>query len=275
MEKGMLWVPPAAGEQFPSAAAKHDAIAEEYEGQYDIPYWRLYDALTWAHMSEALSSLGGGRLLDAGGGTGRWARRLTGLGFDVDVVDPAERMLAVGAELAAREGLAERLRFIHGEVCDLPVGDAQYDAVICQGNPVSYCADAERALGELARAAKPGATVVVSVHNTAALLQYFCFLTGRLDLDAARALAETGQTTIDFPIRAFTPAELVRLCEAAGLRVQSLVGKQAVSGFVQTDAYQARLAEDFDAVVELEKQFWRDPSVVGLASHLEVACVRA
>ena len=275
--KPNLWIPPANGQHFKNAAEKHNAIANEYEPQYNTLYWKLYDAITWDHMSNhILSSAKGKSLLDAGGGTGKWARKFAKNGFSVEVVDPADNMRKVGQAKAQEENLSDKVHFQFGDIVNIPFEDEHFDAVICQGNPVSYCSNPYKAISEIARCAKKGAPVIISVHNKLAMIQYFCFFMGKITLEQAIDLSETSKVVIDYPIKAFTPDELKQQCELNGLKVVSLIGKQCISGFAQTPHYLSMLEseEGFEKVLNLEKTYWDDTSIIGLSGHLEVACVK-
>ena len=275
--KSKLWIPPANGQHFKNAAEKHNAIANEYEPQYNTLYWKLYDAITWDHMSNYVLSLAKGKsLLDVGGGTGKWARKFAKNGFSVEVVDPADNMRKVGQEKALEEKLDKKVKFHYGDVVNIPFGNELFDAVICQGNPVSYCSDPYKAISELARCAKKGAPIVISVHNKLAMIQYFCFYMGKISIDQAIGLSESSDVVIDYPIKAFTPDELREQCELNGLKVVSLIGKQCISGFAQTPHYLSMLENDesFEKVLNLEKTYWSDKSIIGLSGHLEVACIK-
>lgn len=271
-----LWIPPASGNHYATAADKHDAIANEYEAQYNTLYWKIYDAITWDHMSNAILPVGGGRLLDAGGGTGKWAREFAKRGFSVDVVDLADKMRAVGEENAKQENLDDKIEFHRGDVCEIPFENEVFDAVICQGNPVSYSSDPYKAISELSRVAKKNAPVVISVHNQLAMIHYFCFFMGKITIDQAVELADTSKVVVDYPIKAFTPAELKAECEKNGLKVTSIIGKQSISGYVQSESYLSILdSEDgFKKAFELEKRYQHDESIMGLAGHLEIACIK-
>jgi SAM-dependent methyltransferase len=59
---------------------------------------------------------------------------------------------------AAREGIQERTEFKVGDVRDLPFESDLFDAVICE-SVLTFVEDKHRAIGELARVAKPGAYV--------------------------------------------------------------------------------------------------------------------
>lgn len=99
-----------------------------------------------------------GRALDVACGRGTVAVWLAQRGFAVDAVDAAPAGLALGARLAAREGVAVRWT-----EADLEAGlprsmlDGPYDAVVCQRyrNPALYPA--------LASVLAPGGLLVVTV----------------------------------------------------------------------------------------------------------------
>jgi len=75
-------------------------------------------------------------------------------------IDPSERMLEVGREKIARQGLAERIELRTGDAEALPFDDASFDAVsIAFG--IRNVPDRERALGEMARVTRPGGRVVI------------------------------------------------------------------------------------------------------------------
>ncbi|GGT47952.1 methyltransferase [Streptomyces kurssanovii] len=83
----------------------------------------LYHRLLLRHAPR-----GGGAALDVGCGTGRFARRLAGLGLDVDAVDPSAEVIA---EARARTAVGRGPRFVQGDItrADLPRG--HYDFISC------------------------------------------------------------------------------------------------------------------------------------------------
>lgn len=273
------WIPPRNGEKFFTAVDKHNAIAAEYEDQYNISYWKLYDRLTWDHMLDSIDIklLTNAVMLDAGGGTGKWSRAFVKLGIKhVELIDLAENMMWQGKKYAEDAGMADRIHFSKEDIISLPFENNTFDFVISQGNPVSYCSDPYKAISELARVAKPGAPVIISVHNKLAMLNYFCFLTGKFDIDAALEMAKTSKAITDYPVYAFTPDELRYVCEQNGLKVKSLIGKPCISGFVQSDSYLNILddPDGFEKTVELEKLYWDDYSCIGMGGHLQIVCIK-
>jgi 2-polyprenyl-3-methyl-5-hydroxy-6-metoxy-1,4-benzoquinol methylase len=99
----------------------------------------------------------GGRALDVACGRGTVAVWLAGRGFAVDAVDVSPVALEAGRELAAREGVPERVRWwLHDLDTGLP-GAGLYDVVVCQRfrDPAHY--------PELVARLAPGGLLVVTV----------------------------------------------------------------------------------------------------------------
>ena len=95
----------------------HDKIAETYEKSYKEPYWQLYFAVTWHHLQKFLPKTQGAKILDAGGGTGVWSRKLAAVGYDVICYDLSEKMLEMGLKLAEEEGFEKKIELGTYNIC--------------------------------------------------------------------------------------------------------------------------------------------------------------
>jgi SAM-dependent methyltransferase len=119
-----------------------ETVAAEYERHRpDYPE----EALRWAAAQLRLAS--GARVLDVGAGTGKLARGLVGLGFEVVAVEPGAPMLeqlrTAVPEAEALEGAAE----------SIPLPDA--DVVAGFAGQAFHWFDRERAVPELHRVIRP------------------------------------------------------------------------------------------------------------------------
>jgi len=74
--------------------------------------------------------------------------RLTGL-------DISREMLRRSRANAAKEGLAERATYVHGDACSMPFEEASFDAVFANGGLHEW-SDPTAVFGEIARVLKPG-----------------------------------------------------------------------------------------------------------------------
>jgi deazaflavin-dependent oxidoreductase (nitroreductase family) len=98
----------------------------------------------------------GQRVLDVGGGLGGPARTLAAeLACDVTVVDLTESYCRVGEDLTRRTGLADRVRFRHGDALALPFEAGVFDVVWTQHSSMNV-GDKPRLYGELGRVLRPG-----------------------------------------------------------------------------------------------------------------------
>jgi SAM-dependent methyltransferase len=131
----------------------------------------------------------GKRWLDVGCGTGALGGMILAMASpaQVDAVDRSEGYVAYAREQAKDP----RVRFEVADAQALPSGDAAYDAVV-SGLALNFFPDPARAVVEMARVARAGATVAAYVWDYAGrmeLMRHFWDAAGALD-PAARDLDE-------------------------------------------------------------------------------------
>ena len=250
----------------------HNKIAEEYESSYTEPYWQLYFDVTWHTLQKYLPDKEGARILDAGGGTGYWSRKLAKKGFYIVCTDIAQKMLEVGSKLAEKEQLSKKIEFKLADITDMNCfDDNSFDMVLAQGDPVGYCSNPPKAIKELSRVAKKGAHVTVSVDN------FFPQL-GRLipnnNPEQIDSLLKSHITEFPggFPQYNFTVDELNSLFERAGLEVLEITGKLVFTNFITPGKINDLLsdAQFYRRLFELETKFNNTPSIVGLSNHIQI-----
>ena len=224
----------------------YNRIADDYDKEYDTTYMRLYNEITWSNMKRFLPKKKGTVVLDAGGGTGHWAIRLAQSGFKVILTDISDTMLNVAQRKIERENLQHKIETRLVDIRDMSCFPPEhFDLVMAQGDPVSYCLDAEKAVSELARVVKTNGHVIISVDNKYAMIPRFIrektfdklteFLrTGILEqeeIPGARARSLVGS----FRFQVFTPEELKSLFRTCGLKVVRMIGKPILTRLIPRD----------------------------------------
>lgn len=139
-----------------------DLVAREY-ASLDRCTMRRLDRTGWLRdagepvdtMLAALAEVRPGRVLDAGSGDGGLAALV--VGAQVVCLDQS----AAAAESARRRGLEA----VHGDIADLPFGDGEFDAVMCNWT-LYHLPDVDRGVAELARVLRPGGRFV-GIYNLA------------------------------------------------------------------------------------------------------------
>jgi SAM-dependent methyltransferase len=106
---------------------------------------------------------GNARALDLGGGAGRNAIPLTGLGWDVVGLDLSWPMLCAAASRVQEHRPGHRLHLILAPMDDLPIRSQSVELIIAHGiwNLARSGAQFRQALREAGRVAKPGAGLFV------------------------------------------------------------------------------------------------------------------
>ncbi|WP_327052246.1 class I SAM-dependent methyltransferase [Halomicrococcus gelatinilyticus] len=264
----------------------YDEFAEgEWERLDRDPVTRMEFENTVDYLDRYLPDAG--RVLDAGGGAGRYACWLAERGYDVTLVDLSSEQVAIAREKADERGLVDRVTAERGDVRDLDFDDDGFDAVCCLGGPLSHVVDdVERATAtaELRRVARDGAPVFVSVIGRLAMLRDVV----KFDLERSSGLlapiAEDGDYTAERVERhadgegwaechGFRADEFEAELTAAGLAVERLVGLETVASRMKRELADADpdAVADVRAVVELLRE---DRAAVDWSEHI-LAVARA
>ena len=122
-----------------------------------VPHNRLME-VEQATVLSLLPDVRGLIALDAGCGSGRYLRELRLRGARACGLDLSEAMLARVCEVGTP--------LIRADLCALPIGATSVD-VIVSGLALGDVADLELALSEMARALRPGGSVIYSVVHPA------------------------------------------------------------------------------------------------------------
>ncbi len=210
----------------------------------------------------------GSRVLDLGGGPGRYALHLAGRGDVVTLVDLSPELVAQAAARLGAAGLSATT--LVGDAADLSaVPGAPFDAVLALG-PLYHAADADelrRFIEQLAAVLRPGGVLLAAfIPRISAVSDFIARAAadpGRLAPGALRAAAVSGQLgSTHFP----HPQEVEDLLKSAFdvISIASLRGLGAGYGA------QLRALEGlpiFAEVLAVIDQTATRPDVIGLGWH--------
>ncbi|MFQ3661418.1 MAG: class I SAM-dependent methyltransferase [Chloroflexaceae bacterium] len=215
------------------------------------------------------------RVLDLGGGPGRYSVALALQGYAVTLVDVSAVQLARARAHAERSGV--RLEaIVQANVLSLPetIGDS-FDAVLLFG-PLYHLPDAserEQAVTAAYCRLRPGGLLAAAFVSRFAPFRDSACKDPLWILQDPAYTEQVLQTGIhvrgeDFVQVYFAhPTEVVPFMEAAGLTTQALIG---VEGIVagHEEQVNALSGEAWEAWVTLNERLGRDPALIGAADHL-------
>jgi SAM-dependent methyltransferase len=219
------------------------------------------------------------RILDAGGGPGRYTMVLAEQGYRVTLLDLSPRLLEIARSRIVELPTATQERIenvVEGSITDLEAfPDAGFDVTLCLGGPLSHLvegADRVRALAELRRVTKPGGLLFVSVMGRIgayrAAVQWLDWFDGCFP-----DVATTGTTVISpgkAPCHFFFPEELTGELTQAGLKVERLYGCQGIGAHLDEENLLA-LMDDPVRWPQWRRELLATcdhPAIVGVANHI-------
>jgi ubiquinone/menaquinone biosynthesis C-methylase UbiE len=204
--------------------------ADGYDLVDEQVYWRLSDELLWEALERYVlpSVPEGAKLLDAGGGTGRWSDRLLRHRKDMSGVlfDLSPDMTRHAAAKSVEHGYADRFKVLQGDLGQLneQVEDEQFDLAISFHNVLGFVDDVPSVLRQITAALKPGGQAVLVVPNRYHAV-FFNIFTGNLDEAESAAFARRARFTPDMPsMHMFTPSELTGTLNEIGAPVSFFTG---------------------------------------------------
>jgi SAM-dependent methyltransferase len=204
-----------------------EPYAKNAENFYEAMYWRFSDELVKYHIRSLLSVDAGGRVLDAGGGTGRWANWLADeLGVAVAVADKSTAMLERARAIVAKRN--DDLVSLLQRDLDQPgsLEGETYDGAVSTYGVWSFVNDPVIAFRNVYDALRPGGVFLAMCHGYANALE------SKLSSGAAGAeeIARLRQTAVvkwaeHVPsLRTFSSASFSEAAEAGGFECLRVYG---------------------------------------------------
>lgn len=217
------------------------------------------------------------RILDCGGGPGRYAIELARQGYPVVLFDLSAANLALAQEKAAEAGVS--LTCAQGTALDLSrFATGEFDAVLLMGPLYHLLEETERqqALAEARRVLKPGGPLFAAfitryaAHRDCAARYPDLLVSQHEDYDrilktGALPPRDDGRTA--FVAYFAHPAEVAPLCWGAGLEVATVLGVEGVVSAAEGEINKAA-GPVWDTWTEVNWQIAADPCIHGGVEHL-------
>ena len=224
------------------------------------------------------------RVLDCGGGPGRYAIELASRGYRVTIFDLSKGNLQMARAKADAAGV-QLDAYEHGTATDLGrFPEASFDAVLLMG-PLYHLLEREdrvRALSETCRVLAPGGPLFAAFvtryagHRYAAANDPLGPLReaetyARILRDGCQPPQGEGGVLVGYFAH---PSEVTPLCEEAGLSVEKILAAEGLLAAIEDRGVNALEGAAWDYWVDLNYRVAGDPSLHGGADHLLVIARR-
>jgi S-adenosylmethionine-dependent methyltransferase len=224
------------------------------------------------------------RVLDCGGGPGRYAIELAHRGYEVTLLDLSAKCLQLAREKAAEAGVT-LAGYEHGTATDLArFPDETFDAVLLLGPLYHLLAEADRrqALVEARRVLKSGGLLFAAFISRYAVLRWAAAHEPTWPLENPELVASILTTGVLPPPEAgghafvahlARPTEIVPLCRSVGLEVVTVLGVEGLVSMIESGV-NALSGAAWDLWADLNYRLAADPSLHGGVEHLLAVTVK-
>jgi ubiquinone/menaquinone biosynthesis C-methylase UbiE len=256
--------------------AYYDKKSGSYDEVFGTLYFKVYDAITWKYLEPYVPANPDALVLDAGGGTARWATRMAEKGCNVVLMDSSEKMLNAAAKKVNAKGLQHKITVKKGDIAETGYADEAFDMVLCE-HALFLFKEPDVAISELKRVLKKNAALIISAQNR--YVQALSSLAGKPSVDnAERAFKvlvsqEHECMTKDGKVEIYTwtPQEFREMLERNGLRVEKVVGKVVTMPLrVRQEFFMEKKHPEnlFNKLLQFELALCEKTDALALAGHL-------
>ena len=228
--------------------------------------------ITWHFMLKYIPKDKNIKILEAGAGDGYETQNFIKLGYNNFVLlDLSQGMLDQARIRLSKLKQVFNAHFIKSDITNMKeVHSDTFDFVFSQFDAVSYCLKPKLAMKELARVAKKGTYVIVSLDTKFRRVSEY--IESKL-IDDVKNLLETNISHDEgFPQYNLTWEELAEAYEEAGLEVIEIVGAPVFMHQVDDKILQ-KLEEDpkiRKELLKIELEYCTNRSLVNFAGHLQM-----
>ncbi|MFA4960143.1 MAG: class I SAM-dependent methyltransferase [Candidatus Pacearchaeota archaeon] len=250
----------------------HDKIAENYESNYSSNYWKFYQDITYGNLKKYLPKKNS-LILDAGGGTGFWSRKLAKQNYRLICTDISQKMLDTGVKIAKKEKTSEKIKFLNSDITNMKeFTDNFFDLAIAEGDPVGYCENADKAIKELSRVTKKGKYVIISIDSYFSRLNRMVAKQDFKQLGLLESKHKTSFSDGSYYEHDFTIRELKNLFEKNNLDVIEIIGKLVFIRSIPREEIEEVLSNKkmYKNLLKLELKYNSEPSIIGLSGHIQI-----
>ncbi len=257
--------------------AYYNKKSEGIDAVFDSLYFRVYDAVTWKYLEPYVPKEPDSVVLDAGGGTARWAIRMAEKGCNVVLMDSSEKILAAAAEKLKAKGFQHKVTLKKGDFLETGYPDETFDMALLEQALFPFKEPAV-AIRELTRVLKKNVALIISVQNR--YVQSLSSLAGKPRVDnverAFKILVNQEHECMTkegrIKIHTWTPQEFREMLIRSGLRVEKIIGKTVTMPLrVRQEFFMEKThtEELFNKILQFELALCEKSDALALAGHLQ------
>lgn len=255
--------------------AYYDRMADSYDERAATnPFMTILNRITWKWISLHLPENRNIRILDAGGGTGKWAIPIAKLGYSVIVMDISGEMLKIAQKKIEEQGLTHFVSVRQGDMEETEFPAGFFDLILCEGDALGLTPHPEKALREFNRILKTDGAISLNICNHYKMLPLM--INGMKSFeDVERYFTEVRcaqEPSEGAKYRTWRPEEALKLIQTAGLRVETYAPRMVLADLLSQELVKSIKDDEkmLERVQRLEEQLIQHPILAPLGGHVMI-----
>lgn len=257
-------------------------LAPKYENKIQKKFWNLSDDLLWDLTKEQIAKIerSNVKLLDAGGGTGFWTKKILKEfnHLEVDICDISCEMLNV----ARKELDSKKVNITKCKVEELPYENDSFDISICY-YVLPFIQDLQKTLAELSRVTKKDGIILLAFENLyhGLSLNLLCNKISRVHQllagDAVRIADHIPKLNFNSfsEMNELLNANDIVVTHKFGFPVISNVGvREKITGNNYSISDVLKTKENYSEILGIEKVLIRDEALVNRGKYIFITGVK-
>lgn len=145
----------------------YDKLSKDYDkNEKKEPIVKFIDEIKFKKIMEILPRNKNIKILDAGGGTGKWSMILAKLGYkNIYLVDISRGMLNKARKNILKNNLENKIHIYENDVENLPFINNFFDFILAERNILSVTSNPKKAIHEFSRILKKNGFLYTSIKN--------------------------------------------------------------------------------------------------------------
>ena len=256
-----------------SLIRSYDSSSKNYDDETNTFHHIIQEYVTTQNLLFEIGSKTEYKILDSGGGTGKYSIMLKKLGFDIELCDISPESINIARSKIINEGLLLETYICNSE--NTTFSDHSFDMIIMNGGVISYSPEPEKLLREANRLLKPNGVLWFDFFNSLGWAIECPDIKYKTDLPFAdNKLIQMPDW--DYPARIFSQREIEKLLGRTGFSIKSKYGLVILSNSLPLDTRYSKLSdkETIDKYCKIELQLSREKDCIGSAWSISICAIK-
>ncbi|MBI5398755.1 class I SAM-dependent methyltransferase [Candidatus Woesearchaeota archaeon] len=235
------------------------------------PIFKFLDKLKWYSISNVFTKTG--KVLDAGGGEGRWSIKLAKHGHNISLVDISQGLLSIAEKNIKEKNLTKKINIFRADIRKLPFPSNYFDYILCEGDVLCITPQIQNTLKELRRVLKKNGIIYATFVSYYHAL-FFQLKKGINDFEKFQKTKIINVGSLNF--HTYKKDDLERLFTLSKFHIAKISGEIYFTSFLYGENQFKELKNEkiSKKLLHLEKDMSKQDEIASFAGHLIVVAKR-